>query len=474
MEILKYIAIATIAPIMAVGGYIGSYFQDEVPTVQQAPVTVGAVIPTAIALYEDTLANSISASDTSFSLVRGTDKAGRQLATSTYAFIIDEGSATEEMVIATCTYRTCTSATRGIDPLYGTSTTASLQKIHRRGASVKITDGPQLITLSRILNGDETIPNIIKYSSSNTFTDGKSLVTKDYADGIAIAGAPDASTVTKGITLMSTAPVSPTSPIAVGDNDTRVPSQDENNALVGTSGTPSATNLFVTANDNTRNYHSIIYASSTNGTDSYTATRTPVLAAYATGTTVIFRADVANTGTASLSLDSLGAKTLKKSTSAGLANLDTGDIVIGQLVECVYNGTDWVITSVLSTSFATTYTNGVTSKSASDASTTQNIAHGLGKIPKRVRIIAQESTGSPGGIFQSTAVYNGTTQSSVSTYLTGAFGITTTTAGFTLNTAFTNGTQTGVVTFDSTNIIITWTKTNSPSGNYALLWEAEG
>ena len=69
---------------------------------------------------------------------------------------------------------------------------------------------------------------------------------KEYIDGIAIAGAPDASTTTKGIVKMSTAPASPTSPIAVGDNDPRVPTTDISNALAGTPGTPSATNKFVT------------------------------------------------------------------------------------------------------------------------------------------------------------------------------------------------------------------------------------
>jgi hypothetical protein len=72
---------------------------------------------------------------------------------------------------------------------------------------------------------------------------------KEYIDGIAISGSPDASTSTKGISKMSTAPVSPTNPIAVGDNDTRVPTQGENDALVGTSGTPSSSNKYVTNDD---------------------------------------------------------------------------------------------------------------------------------------------------------------------------------------------------------------------------------
>ncbi len=74
---------------------------------------------------------------------------------------------------------------------------------------------------------------------------------KDYIDSIVNAGAADAATATKGITRLSTAPASPTVPIAVGTNDPRVPTQGENDAMVGTSGTPSSTNRFVTESDQT-------------------------------------------------------------------------------------------------------------------------------------------------------------------------------------------------------------------------------
>ncbi len=45
---------------------------------------------------------------------------------------------------------------------------------------------------------------------------------KDYMDALVIAGAPDASTATKGISKMSVPPVSAANPIAVGDNDPRL------------------------------------------------------------------------------------------------------------------------------------------------------------------------------------------------------------------------------------------------------------
>ena len=122
-----------------------------------------------------------------------------------------------------------------------------------------------------------------------------------------------------------------------------------------------------------------------------------------------------------------------------------------------------------------TFTSGTASKNASDASTTQNIAHGLGKIPKKVRLTARSTRLYVDGFntYISDTIYNGTTQSSTS--ITGAqsspyFANGTT---FSINSSSSDGTQAGVVTFDATNIIITWTKTSSPTGTYYIIWEAE-
>jgi hypothetical protein len=52
-----------------------------------------------------------------------------------------------------------------------------------------------------------------------------------------------------GTVKMSVAPVDAASPIAVGDNDGRLPSQGENDALAGSSGTPSSSNKYLTQAD---------------------------------------------------------------------------------------------------------------------------------------------------------------------------------------------------------------------------------
>lgn len=59
----------------------------------------------------------------------------------------------------------------------------------------------------------------------------------------------DATETQKGTPKLTTAPVSPTEPLAVSELDTRLPTQDENDAMAGTSGTPSSWNPFVTEDD---------------------------------------------------------------------------------------------------------------------------------------------------------------------------------------------------------------------------------
>lgn len=100
------------------------------------------------------------------------------------------------------------------------------------------------------------------------------LATKKYVDGVAIAGSPVSGTNTLGISKLSTAAVSATQPIVVGDNDTRLPTQGENDALVGTRGTPSSTNKFVT-NDDTSSTGTTQYVARYSGTGLLTVATTP-------------------------------------------------------------------------------------------------------------------------------------------------------------------------------------------------------
>jgi len=108
--------------------------------------------------------------------------------------------------------------------------------------------------------------------------------------------------------------------------------EDQQDALAGTQGTPSASNLFSTAGGEQRG--TPIYAASVVGTDSYAITVTPTVSSYSAGMKFRFLADVANTGAATLAVGSGAAKTIKKLHDQDLA---TGDIEANQIVEVAYD-----------------------------------------------------------------------------------------------------------------------------------------
>jgi len=243
-------------------------------------------------------------------LVKGTNSAGTSLS-GYMCFTIDEGLTTQEFVCGTASSTAITSMIRGIDPIDGDLEVASLKKAHRIGSSVKMTDYPVLGIIARILNGQETLPNRLEYASTSqvyssstqliskgyvdtnslsitttspqtilspttisnnatvtgtldvvgqsTFTlppqtstqcaTGNDLCNKTYVDAQIVAGGVVMATTTRGTAKISVDPASTTNPIVVGDNDPRVPTQAENDALAGTSGTPSGTNKYVTNAD---------------------------------------------------------------------------------------------------------------------------------------------------------------------------------------------------------------------------------
>lgn len=160
--------------------------------VYDTPVNVGAslAIETPVALFTTSLTNSITAAATSMTLVSATTLDGTSLSSSTYSFILDEGTASQEFVKADCTSTTCTNMQRGISTITGTSTVAALTKNHRKGASVKITDAPLLLNLTRIVNGTGTLPNILSYTTHPTFTSNTQLVDLQQLNATAFGSVP--------------------------------------------------------------------------------------------------------------------------------------------------------------------------------------------------------------------------------------------------------------------------------------------
>ena len=180
--------------------------QELVQAINQIDVlgATSTTTPGVAAFFETTLATSISSSATSFTLTSATTKDGSALASSTYAFVIDEGTSVEEVVIADCTSTACTNATRGISAITGTSTVSALQQPHRRGATVKMTDAPYLIQVINMLQGVQRIPSTraLEYDGAPTFSRNNQIITKAYVDATAFGALPV--TVSAGGTGRST------------------------------------------------------------------------------------------------------------------------------------------------------------------------------------------------------------------------------------------------------------------------------
>ncbi len=84
------------------------------------------------------------------------------------------------------------------------------------------------------------------------------------------------------------------------------------------------------------------YAADAEASDSYAITLSTAPSAYATGQLFHFKANTANTGAATLNVNSLGAKTIKKQHDTDLAD---NDIESGSIVTVIYDGTNFQMTS---------------------------------------------------------------------------------------------------------------------------------
>lgn len=84
------------------------------------------------------------------------------------------------------------------------------------------------------------------------------------------------------------------------------------------------------------------FATDAGGTDSYSATLTPSPVSY-TNIVVALKVNTANTGPATCNLNSIGAANIKKYEGGMLRNLETGDILAGQVVWLAYDGTQFIM-----------------------------------------------------------------------------------------------------------------------------------
>jgi len=81
--------------------------------------------------------------------------------------------------------------------------------------------------------------------------------------------------------------------------------------------------------------------------DTYACDLSPAIASYVTGTRYRFKANTVNTGVASINFNGKGALTIKKMAGGITTDLADNDILAGQWVEVVYDGTNAQMVSQL-------------------------------------------------------------------------------------------------------------------------------
>ncbi len=220
---------------------------------------------------------------------------------------------------------------------------------------------------------------------------------KKYVDEVAIAGAPDANTTTKGIVQIATQ----------AQVDAKTAAGSTGASLVPTPALARSTLL----SD---------YVADTGTATSYAIAPSPTISAYAVGQRFAFKVTNTNTGTAILAVNALSGTLIYKN---GAVPLTAGDLQIGQIVEVVYdanNGfqlitpvapqaaptgamqmyagatapTGWLFcdgSAVSRTTYVTLFSVLSTTYGAGDASTTFNVPDMRGRVPVGV------GTGTGGG-----------------------------------------------------------------------------
>ncbi len=170
------------------------------------------------------------------------------------------------------------------------------------------------------------------------------------------------------------------------------------------------------------------YSADTGTANSYVATLSPV-AALANGLTVRFKATNTNTGASVLNTNATGAIAIKKVTGAGIVALAANDILTGDVVTAVYDGTQYIMESrVRGWDFVDT------AQALPGSSNVLTRPHGLGFVPTKVRAVLVNVTGNQG-------------------YTTGQQ----------LEIAGASGTAGFQVSSDATNIYVAQTNSNTPS-----------
>jgi hypothetical protein len=296
---------------------------------------------------------------------------------------------------------TLTGVTRGLSKSYPFTTSATYQQAHPGQSIFILSDTPQLFSEYAVKRNDESITGAW---TASTPTTASGVATKGYVDSVAmgtttvdklvvaaIAGetvasgtlgnlmylkssdgrwyrtsANTASTVA-GVQLGICQASSITTGVAIsGGVLTEGLDVNQSGLAAGTvyyagntlgtisssAGTVSrvigqaktATNLYFNTNFAGTNDGTQYYGVDSGSNDTYVVSVGDI-AAYSAGMVVNFKANTANTGAATLNVNSLGAKTIKKIVTGTSSDLDDNDITATQIVSVIYNGTDFIMAS---------------------------------------------------------------------------------------------------------------------------------
>lgn len=328
--------------------------------------------------------------------------------------VIEPGGANQEIVSVTGTDSTpsFTGATRGLAFYGGTTTTVSgNRRSHQAGSTVIMTNAHYYYDELVDLSSAETITGIKTFATGATplITDAPTTPTmaanKAYADSLAIAGAPNASTSVQGLVQQATTAqvnagtatgstgaklfASPAD-LAASNYGTQLPTSGQKLALVGnnTDIAVGSGNEYVTQTGFQHNAEK--YALDNSGSSTaYTVALSPVPTSLTSGMVVYAKLVNANTTTTpTLNVNSLGAKTIVKQAGSALV---AGDIAANQYCSFIYDlaNTRWVYQSPVGTTPATATFGSVANQTGLTVGNTDTVVtHSLGATPTIIVISA--------------------------------------------------------------------------------------
>lgn len=245
---------------------------------------------------------------------------------------LEQGTAREEQISFTGITQnadgtaTLTGVTRGVRFVSPYDEVTANKIAHAGGSSFVISNTSGFYSRMVSEDNDETITGLYTFtqfpqkSGSTSPTLPAEFATKAYADALAIAGAPNASTSVQGLVQEAT--------------------QAQVDAKTATGSTGAK--LFAPL-DKARSTLLSDYKVDTGAANAYVITPSPAITAYTTGQIFSFKAVNANTTASTLNVNGLGAKSIVK--SDGSTALVANDIKASQIVVVEYDGTSFIMIS---------------------------------------------------------------------------------------------------------------------------------